>query len=191
MKELFLIVCILGLVLGQEVNVSKTVTANITVNVRVWGVQYVSKGIIIIDANANGLYLSIFGDNPQNPFHNLDIVMVVHPNSNQSVTTWLVDTGVCTFEGGYNSSDIPPLTVPPTAKYIGKRDVRGLNCDVWRMVTPYKYVDYCEVMIANGNIQLIEGYYSGGALGAYFYVNVFGQDNSVPSLGRFAVPNGC
>jgi hypothetical protein len=185
------LVLLFQLSLAQDVNVSKSVTANITVSFSVWGVQYISKGVIVVDAINNGLYLSIYGDNPQTPFRKMNLTLVVHPSANESVSIWEVDTGVCTFEGDFNSSKIPPLTIPPTAKYVGKRDVRGLNCDVWRMNNPYKGIDYCEVMIANYNIQLVEGYYSGGALGAYFYINVFDQNNNPPALERFAVPKDC
>lgn len=185
------VIFLLGMTLAQDANVSKTVTANVTISFSVWGVQYISKGVIVVDAIANGVYFSIYGDNPQSPFKKMNMTLVVHPNVNESVSIWIVNIGTCVFEGDFNSSKIPPLTIPPTAKYIGKRDVRGLNCDVWRMNNPYEGVDYCEVMIANYNIQLIEGYYSGGTLGAYFYINIFDQNNNVPSLGRFAIPEGC
>lgn len=171
--------------------------SKVHVDIQVMLTHFILNGEVVVDAERNGMFAAVYGDDPNNYWGKLNATVVVHPNANESVTIWDVNNNHCSYDGTYNDSNIPTLRLPGTASYLGNETVDQTLCEVWQVNHPYKDVEYCKLLVGPVgsssplNILMIKALYVGASAKAYFNIRFFQQNNSKPDAEWFSKPSKC
>jgi hypothetical protein len=172
-------------------------SADVHVDIQVMLTHFILNGKIAVDATTNGMYATVYGDDPNNYWGKLNATVVAQPLSNGSIVVWDLNNGKCSNDGEYNASTVPKLGLPPSAKYQNQEMVDQTLCEVWLVPQPYHDVEYSKIFVGPVNstqplnIAAITALYSGGAANAYLNVRIFNHNVSRPNPDWFRRPVGC
>jgi len=166
-------------------------SSTLHVDIRVMLTHYILDGQLVTNADINGLFASVYGDDPNSWWGKLNATVVVHPESNSTATIYSVNNGECASKS-VNQSQIPSLMIPPSATFEGKTAVGSVLCEIWQVKDPYPQVYYTNVYVSKGNIYQIQTLYSTtAAIDAEINVYFQNHDFNIPDSSWFLKPQVC
>jgi hypothetical protein len=164
---------------------------DLVIDLKVGLVHFILKGDLVVDSRVNGMYSGVYGDDPQNWYGKLNTSVVVHPNTDVSVTVSEVKNHKCGELHTIPKELIPLYSIPSSAVYQGTRTVEKNMCDVWHIDAPYKDVDYVNVLVKDTMILLLEALYHTGGHNVYIYVRLTNYNTVEPSADWFRPQDEC